>query len=76
MMNDDIVKRLREVPPTPRYDDTYFIYVYRLGLLAADEIERLRTKNARLREALRVIAKHDLQGVALDALHPNTDRKR
>lgn len=37
---------------------------------AADEIERLRAENERLREALEKIAQHDMQAVAMDALQP------
>jgi len=37
---------------------------------AADEIERLRESEAKLREALEKIAQHDMQAIAIDALHP------
>lgn len=56
-MSDDIVDRLKEPPNQVReYDPTYHVYQYRLGLLAADEIERLNAENARLREALKTYA--------------------
>lgn len=67
-MTDDLMKRLRE--------GAYYEYDTALMKEAADEIERLRTENARLRAALRVIAKLEMQTIALDALYPNTDRKR
>ena len=42
-MSGDIIERLRNPPEQVReFDATYHVYQYRLGLLAADEIERLR----------------------------------
>jgi len=37
---------------------------------AADEIERLRAEIARKDEALKKIAQHDMQAIAMDALQP------
>lgn len=48
-MSDDLVKRLRKAS----VDNYLFLGSYRLDVAdAADEIERLRAENARLREAL------------------------
>lgn len=56
-MSDDIIERLRNPPEQVReFDATYHVYQYRLGLLAADEIERLQARETRLREALEKIA--------------------
>ncbi len=42
-MSDDLIDRLKEPPNQVREcDPTYHVYQYRLGLLAAEEIERLR----------------------------------
>lgn len=37
---------------------------------AHKEIERLRAREAQLREALEKIARYDMQAIAIDALHP------
>lgn len=67
-MKDDIVRRLLDTGE----GDAYLAPTSTKLLMdeAADEIERLRTENARLREALEKIAQHDMQAVAMDALRP------
>lgn len=84
-MTDDLVKRLR-TSADPNIVNEAAAEIERLrvdvyGKLLAlqkshEELNKARAENTRLREALRVVAKHDVQSVALDALHPNTDRKR
>lgn len=43
----------------------------RAASAAADEIERLRAENERLRKALAKIAQYDMQFIAIDALCPD-----
>jgi len=62
----DIVERLRA--KSGEYDS--YGWYSDIVLEAADEIERLRAREAKLREALEKIARHDMQAVAMDALQP------
>ena len=58
-MTDDLVKRLRET--SGKYDE--YCWHSDIELEAADRIEELEA-------ALRKIAKHDMQSIAIDALRP------
>ena len=58
-MTDDLVARLRET--SGKYDE--YCWHSDIELEAADRIEKLEA-------ALRKIAKHDMQSIAMDALRP------
>ena len=58
-MTDDLVARLRET--SGKYDE--YCWHSDIELEAADRIEELEA-------ALRKIAKHDMQSIAIDALRP------
>lgn len=60
-MTDDLVERLREA--AIYWDDCGFHVTAQRDREAADRIEKLEA-------ALRKIAKHDMQSIAMDALRP------
>jgi anti-sigma factor RsiW len=67
----DIVERLRRtLSDLPGNDDDLFNEIHAQRDEAANEIERLLAREARLREALEKIAHHDMQAIAMDALQP------
>jgi len=68
---DDIVERLcRTLSDLPGNDDDLFNEIHSQRDEAAKEIKRLRAEIARKDEALRKIALHDMQAIAIDALQP------
>jgi hypothetical protein len=68
----DIVQKLRGYRPRYGWPEEYSTIVEpTMNHVAADEIERLRAENARLRKALAKIAQYDMQFIAIDALCPD-----